>query len=38
MTDAHAGFAKPSPGVERWAPLVPSGGAVRDLACGSGRH
>lgn len=24
--------------VARWAPLVPAGGAVLDLACGTGRH
>jgi SAM-dependent methyltransferase len=28
----------PSPWVARFAPLVPSGAAVLDLACGSGRH
>ena len=28
----------PSPWVERFKSLVPSGGAVLDLACGSGRH
>lgn len=28
----------PSPWVVRFAPLVPAGGAVLDLACGSGRH
>jgi SAM-dependent methyltransferase len=28
----------PSPWVERFAPLVPNGGLVLDLACGSGRH
>jgi SAM-dependent methyltransferase len=30
--------APPSPWVERFAPLVPAGGRVLDLACGSGRH
>ncbi len=34
---AHAGLA-PSPGVCRWSHLVPTGGAVLDVACGSGRH
>jgi SAM-dependent methyltransferase len=28
----------PSPWIVRWAPLVRPGGAVLDLACGSGRH
>ncbi len=28
----------PSPWVERFAPWIPAGGAVLDLACGSGRH
>jgi SAM-dependent methyltransferase len=28
----------PSPWVKRWAPLVAPGGAVLDVACGSGRH
>jgi SAM-dependent methyltransferase len=27
-----------SPWVRRFAPLIPSGGVVLDLACGSGRH
>jgi SAM-dependent methyltransferase len=29
---------KPSPWVTRWAPLIAPGGAVLDVACGSGRH
>lgn len=33
----HGGGA-PSPWVERFAPLVTSGGRVLDLACGGGRH
>jgi SAM-dependent methyltransferase len=28
----------PSPWVVRWAPLIPAGGEVLDVACGSGRH
>lgn len=28
----------PSPWVRRFAPLVPAGGRVLDLACGNGRH
>ncbi|MFY9344355.1 MAG: class I SAM-dependent methyltransferase [Planctomycetota bacterium] len=28
----------PSPTIVRWAPLVPAGGAVLDVAAGSGRH
>ena len=28
----------PSPWVERCAPLIPPGGTVLDVACGSGRH
>ena len=28
----------PSPWVERFAPLIPAGGRVLDLACGRGRH
>jgi SAM-dependent methyltransferase len=31
-------LAQPSDWVTRWAPLVPAGCAVLDLACGSGRH
>ena len=30
--------AAPSPWVERFAPLIPEGGTVLDLACGGGRH
>lgn len=28
----------PMPWIERWAGLIPAGGRVLDLACGSGRH
>lgn len=28
----------PSPWVQRWSHLVPAGGQVLDVACGSGRH
>ncbi|WP_448202811.1 class I SAM-dependent methyltransferase [Azospirillum sp. sgz302134] len=34
----HAALSPPSPWVARFAPLVPAGGLVLDLACGSGRH
>lgn len=30
--------AEPSAWVRRWAHLLPAGGSVLDLACGSGRH
>ena len=36
-TPAHHALA-PSPWVQRWSHLVPAGGRVLDLACGSGRH
>lgn len=32
------GTHAPSPWVSRFAPLVPEGGPVLDLACGAGRH
>lgn len=32
------GSGTPSPWVERFVPLVPSGDTVLDLACGGGRH
>lgn len=35
---AHRTTAGPSPWVRRFAGLVPSGGAVADIACGGGRH
>ncbi len=37
MSKQHA-IREPSPWVERFAGLVPTGGAVLDLACGAGRH
>lgn len=32
------GSEAPSPWVRRWSHLVPAGGEVLDVACGSGRH
>jgi SAM-dependent methyltransferase len=32
------GTESPSPWVQRWSHLVPTGGAVLDVACGQGRH
>jgi len=37
MTDAAA-HAAPSPWITRFAPLIPPGARVLDLACGQGRH
>lgn len=34
----HLRLTQPSPWVLRFAPLVPAGGAVLDVACGGGRH
>jgi SAM-dependent methyltransferase len=34
----HHELAEPSGWVVRWAPLIPAGGAVLDVASGSGRH
>ncbi|MBP6902152.1 MAG: class I SAM-dependent methyltransferase [Burkholderiaceae bacterium] len=31
-------MSPPSSWITRWAPLIPAGGRVLDLACGSGRH
>ncbi len=37
MAGAHAGQPA-SPWLQRWAHLLPAGGRVLDVACGSGRH
>lgn len=37
MLLSHQGV-EPSAWVKRFAPLIPAGGTVLDLACGSGRH
>jgi SAM-dependent methyltransferase len=34
----HHDLQVPSPWLARWAPLIPAGGEVLDVACGSGRH
>src|SRR5579859_8185195 len=38
MTAAHVDRSPPSPWVCRFASFVPAGGAVLDVAAGSGRH
>jgi len=38
MAQSVATSLAPSSWVRRFAPLIPSGGLVLDLACGSGRH
>jgi SAM-dependent methyltransferase len=38
LSSAHDVIVSASPWVRRFAPLIPQGGAVLDLACGSGRH
>jgi SAM-dependent methyltransferase len=35
---SHDALLEPSAWVVRWAPLIRPGGAVLDVACGSGRH
>lgn len=35
---ATHGAGAPSPWIVRWAPLIPPGGTVLDVACGAGRH
>ena len=35
---SHDPVATPSAWVTRWAPMIRPGGAVLDVACGSGRH
>ena len=35
---AGHGSGPPSPWLQRWAHLLPTGGSALDLACGSGRH
>ena len=34
----HAAVGEPSPWIRRWSGLIPPGGRVLDVACGSGRH
>jgi SAM-dependent methyltransferase len=36
--DPSHDLSTPSPWVVRWAPLIKTGGAVLDVACGRGRH
>ncbi len=38
MHTPHAQLSSPSPWIQRWNHLVPSGASVLDVACGSGRH
>jgi SAM-dependent methyltransferase len=38
MDVASSSTEEPSPWVGRFAPLIPAGGEVLDLACGRGRH
>ena len=38
MTALPHARLEPSPWVERWSSLVPTGASVLDVACGSGRH
>ena len=36
--DPHGALGFPSPWIQRWTHLLPPGGRVLDVACGSGRH
>ena len=38
LPNAHDVISNASPWVKRFTPLIPKGGVVLDLACGSGRH
>lgn len=38
MHTPHPRLAAPSPWIQRWSHLIPSGASVLDVACGSGRH
>ena len=38
MPNPHDVILNASPWVKRFSPLIPAGGVVLDLACGSGRH
>ena len=38
MSNIHGAVDVASPWVRRFAPLIPQGGTVLDLACGAGRH
>ena len=38
LPNAHDVISNASPWVKRFSPLIPKGGIVLDLACGSGRH
>lgn len=37
-TDPHGALSAPSSWIQRWTHLLPPGGRVLDVACGSGRH
>jgi SAM-dependent methyltransferase len=38
MHKPHMQVSAPSPWIQRWSHLIPSGTSVLDVACGSGRH
>jgi SAM-dependent methyltransferase len=38
MHTQHLQLSAPSPWIQRWSHLIPSGASVLDVACGSGRH